>query len=555
MVARFRQVAGQVLGELMRADPAWATSLGDHRFDDRLADFSPDGTAERAHVLVDALGALDEIDDAVLSAPDRVDLDILRSRVAADLWRLTELRPHEWDPLAHLPGDALYGLIVRDALPPADRLVALAERFRAVPGALATARATLHGMPRVHVETAITRVRGTLAMLGAELDALVEREPRLRAETEAARATAADALDEHLRWLEGQVEQAAGDSRLGTRDYAAQLWYTLDSELSPDALLTRAESDLIAVEEELTEAAAEYAGRRLAPDEVRGVLDGLAADAPSGADTVLPLCREALADATRRITELDLVTIPDEQEIAVGPMPEAHRGVATAYCDPPGPLESAPPGGGRVPMLVAVAPPPDDWPAERAASYYREYNGHLLRDTMVHEAMPGHAVQLGHAARYRGATPVRAALRNGAFVEGWAVYAEELVDRHGWCEDRRTALAFRLMRLKMLLRSTINAILDVRVHCFELTEAEAMELMIQRGHQEEAAAVGKWRRALLTSAQLATYYVGHREVRGIAAELRAARPSAAQREIHDAMLAHGSPPTRHLRGLLGLDQP
>jgi len=118
--------------------------------------------------------------------------------------------------------------------------------------------------------------------------------------------------------------------------------------------------------------------------------------------------------------------------------------------------------------------------------------------------------------------------------------------------DPQAALGLRMQQLKMLLRSTINAILDVRVHAHGMTEAEAMRLMVERGHQEEGEAVGKWRRALLTSAQLSTYYVGYQEVRDVASVLRAARPAAGARELHDLMLSHGSPPPRHLRTLLGL---
>jgi hypothetical protein len=85
-----------------------------------------------------------------------------------------------------------------------------------------------------------------------------------------------------------------------------------------------------------------------------------------------------------------------------------------------------------------------------------------------------------------------------------------------------------------------------------MTEDEAMRLMMQRGHQEEGEAAGKWRRALLTSSQLSTYYVGYVEVADIARDLATARPGSSIRDRHDEMLAHGSPSPRHLRTLLAL---
>jgi uncharacterized protein (DUF885 family) len=110
--------------------------------------------------------------------------------------------------------------------------------------------------------------------------------------------------------------------------------------------------------------------------------------------------------------------------------------------------------------------------------------------------------------------------------------------------------AVRMQQLKMQLRTTINAILDAGVHAQGMTEAQAMALMMERGHQEEGEAAGKWRRAQLTSAQLSTYYVGYTEVADLARELRAAWPDAAEQRIHDTMLAHGSPPVRLLRTLV-----
>ncbi|RCV51040.1 DUF885 domain-containing protein [Marinitenerispora sediminis] len=556
MTDRFRAVGDRILEELLSDAPEWAGELGDLRFADRLADHSADADGRRVAMLADALGALDEIDDTLLPLPDRVDLELLRSRLTADMWRLSELRQHTWDPLRHSPGDALYQLIARDTLPAEERLRALAARCRAVPDFLATARARLDdgpGMPRPHVETAVGQTRGTAALLGPELDALLESAasagsgraaPALRREVEAARETARAALAEHASWLENRLETAAADPRLGARAYAAQLWYTLDSELTPDTLLTRAESDLIATEEEIAEVAAAYDGRPAHIGQVRAVLDRLTEEAATDADSLRPLCEQAHRHLLARVAELDLVTVTRD-EARIIPMPESHRGVAVAYCDPPGPL--APPGGVT---LIAVAPPPDDWPRERRDSFYREYNAHMLRNLMVHEGVPGHALQLAHAARYTGGTRIRHALWSGPFVEGWAVYAEELVAGAGWTDS--ADLALRLFQLKTRLRVILNAILDVGVHAGDLTEAAAMELLVERGHQEEGEAVGKWRRAQLTSAQLATYYVGYREVADLARDLAAARPGAGRRELHDAMLAHGSPPPRHLRTLLGV---
>jgi uncharacterized protein (DUF885 family) len=552
---RFRRTAERVLDAMLELSPEVATGLGDHRFDDRLTDLSPAGQAHRVQVLQDGLTGLDDLDDTVLDDDDRVDLEILRTALTREVWSTGELRAHTHDPLLHLPGEALYPLIVREAGELPDRLAALAARLDGVPQRLSTARDVLREMPRVHVETAITQARGLASMLGSDVEQLAARDRGLYPAVVAARDAAVRALAEYAGWLEAQLPVSDADPRLGDQRYAATIWYTLDTETGPDALLTRAESDLQAVEESIAELASRIAGAPSRPGQVREVLDRLAGEAPVDDASIVPLCERALAEATTRVRELDLVSVPaDPAEIIL--MPPSRRGVAVAYCDPPGPLEPTGPRG-PAPAYFAVAPTPDGWPADRVASFYREYNGHMLRNLTVHEAMPGHVVQLAHSARYQGRTRIRHALWSGPFVEGWAVYAESLMAEHGLaggCDvtARAAGDALRMQQLKMQLRTTINAILDIRVHAHGMTESEAMQLMTMRGHQEEGEAVGKWRRALLTSAQLATYYVGYHEVRDVVEALRRARPQLRERELHDAVLAHGSLSPRHLRTVLGL---
>jgi hypothetical protein len=275
---------------------------------------------------------------------------------------------------------------------------------------------------------------------------------------------------------------------------------------------------------------------------VRRVLDELAADAPDDR-TILGLVGRDYHQALAFIKESGLVTTLDDL-VDIIEMPEIDRGVAVAYCDAPGPLEA----DGQ-PTFVAVSPTPRDWTEDRVRSFYREYNRHLVQNLVVHEAMPGHVLQQAHARRFRGGTPVRAAFWSGSFVEGWAVYAEELMARHGYPGEGNPD-AVRMQQLKMQLRTIINTILDVQVHCGDLTESSAMELMTGRGFQEEGEAAGKWRRAQLTATQLSTYYVGYAEVSDLVARLRAARPEQTERQLHDTVLAHGSPAVRHLRSLL-----
>jgi uncharacterized protein (DUF885 family) len=399
----------------------------------------------------------------------------------------------------------------------------------------------------VHVETAIGQFAGTRTLLATELERALTQEAALRREVEPARDRAIAAIDGHLEWLRSQLDSAAdGEPRLGAEKFSRKLSLTLDTESDADAVLSRAESDLVNVEEHIAEIAARLDPGGAAEGRVRRVLDRLAAEGEVDNDSIVGLCEQAMQETADFVREHDLVTVYDDP-VKIIVMPEIHRGVAVAYCDPPGPLERE-----SLPTYFAVSPTPEDWSADRVRSFYREYNAHMLHNLTVHEAMPGHVQQLAHNSRYVSDVPVRKALWSGTFVEGWAVYAEELMADAGYRSDQGLADAARMQQLKMQLRMTINAILDARVHAHGMTEQEAMALMMDRGHQEEGEAAGKWRRVLLTSGQLSTYYVGYVEVADLARDLAAARPSAPMRERHDELLAHGSPAARHLRTLLAL---
>lgn len=542
MEPAFAPFAADVLDGILDRDPVEATYLGDHARDGRLPDPSPAAAAARATTIRTQLAGLDA--QPPTPRDEQVDAAIVRAALAAELLDLDDIREAEWNPMLHNPGGAVHSLISREFAPIEQRLAAAVDRLAAVPDYLAAARERLVEPSRIHLDTAVAQLDGTLGLLDTALLEAVPDDPQLRRRVADVAATARAAVAEHRDWLAARREAAVRDPRLGETRFRAKLALTLDTAFEPESLLARAERDLERVTWELTEQAGRLAGDAH-PDAatVRAVLDRLAAEAPDDA-TILDECRGALTTTTDFVRTHDLVTIHDDPVVVVA-MPEIDRGVAVAYCRDNGPLETA-----TLPTEFAVSPTPPGWDAERVASFYREYNSHMVQNLAVHEAMPGHALQLMHARRHRGTTAVRTVLRSGSFVEGWAVYAEELMVERGYRGAANAQL--RMQQLKMQLRSIINTLLDVRFHCGDLDEAGALELMTVRGFQEPGEAVGKWRRVQLTSTQLCTYYVGYTEVREVVRDLRSAHPGRSDRQVHDAVLAHGSPPARHLRTLLGL---
>ena len=154
------------------------------------------------------------------------------------------------------------------------------------------------------------------------------------------------------------------------------------------------------------------------------MLDKLAEQHPDD-NTIVATAQKVVTEATDFVRKKNLVTVPDKP-LKVIVMPEFKRGQGIAYCDSPGPLEK----NGET--FFACEPTPKDWTKERKESFYREYNNYMVRDLTVHEAMPGHYLQLAHANEFRAPTLVRAIFQSGTFIEGWAVYTEQMMAEAGY---------------------------------------------------------------------------------------------------------------------------
>jgi uncharacterized protein (DUF885 family) len=533
----FRAAAASAVDDFLINEPETATSLGDHRYDDRLDDRSEVGARLRLGIYERNVVAIRAIDAESLDADDRADQAILLGALEGQIFAEETLAERDWNPLYYNPGDALYPLIARETISLEDRLRAVAARLDQIPEVVELARNQLSSPPLVHLETALQQNAGTVALVSDEVSRLVAQSPSLGSMVEPAQTRALEALDRHGAFLHGLLENAGhGDFRLGPERFARKLELTLNSSLSAEEVLRRAHEHLDWLTAEIEEASRAYLGNgRTGGGEtgalaVRAALDQVALERPDNASVVAGATR-SLDEAIRTVGETGLVTLVDD-DMVVEVMPEFRRGVAIAYCDAPGALEH----GGET--FLAVAPTPEGWTQERVDSFYREYNSAMIANLIVHEAMPGHALQLAHGRRFSGSTLVRQVFMSGSFVEGWAVHAERLMAEAG-----HGGPAVRLQQLKMQLRMTINAILDSEVHAGDMSEQGAMELMMVRGFQEEGEAAGKWRRACLTSAQLSTYFVGYTELSDVFA--RIGNPTQ-----FDPVLAHGSPPPRILEDLL-----
>ena len=551
----FQKLARDYIERELQANPENATELGDHRFDGQLTDYSPEARAKELAAQKAFRDKLDAIDGSKLTGANNIDFRILKENIDYKIFQAQELKEVDWNPLVYMQSlaNSLYLLVARDFAPPEKRIPNLRQRMEKIPRVIAQAKANLQHPPRVHTETAIEQTQGAVSLVREGLAPLLDQSPQLKKELAPLQEKTAAALEDYKKWLQNDLlPRSDGDFRLGPEKFRKKLRFALASDLSMEEIMKRAKADLQQTQTAIYETAlplykkyfpnADPAAAGLADKHkvTAAVLDKLAEQHPDDA-TVVGYAKRIVGEATDFVKHHHLVTVP-EVPLDVIAMPEFKRGVAIAYCDSPGPLERT----GKT--FYAVAPTPKDWSKERRESFFREYNNYMIRDLTVHEAMPGHYLQIAHANEFKAPTLVRAIFSSGTFIEGWAVYTEQMMAEQGYGGPE-----VKMQQLKMRLRAICNAMLDQSIHAGNMSEQEALDLMMKEGYQQEGEAVAKWKRARLTSAQLSTYFVGateHLDLR--AAEEKKLGKDFDLKKYNDQVISYGSPPVKYVRELMGL---
>ena len=550
----FEKIAKDYVENYLASHPENATELGDHRFDGVLSDYSEQTRSRTLASAKQFREALTKFDDyKQLTGANQVDVRILRDNVDREIFSLEELRDAEWNPLVYNQSlaNSLYLLVARDFDSAEKRIPNLRRRLEAIPNVIKQAEANLQHPPKIHTETAIEQVQGAINLVRNGLDPLLSQAPQMKKDITPVQEKTAQALEDYKKWLQQDLlKRADGNFRIGADKFRKKLRFALASDLSMEEVLKRAQTELAQTQSEIYETALPLykkyfpnADQKTLADKKKVTIAALnkLAEEHQDDNTVVGYAQKVVTEATDFVKQHNLVTVPTVP-LDVVAMPEFKRGVAIAYCDSAGPLEK----NGKT--FFAISPTPKDWTKEKKDSFFRENNNYFMRDLTVHEAMPGHYLQLAHSNEFKAPTLVRAIFESGTFVEGWAVYTEQVMAEAGYGGP-----AVKMQQLKMRLRAIANAILDQSIHAGNMSEQQAMDLMTKETFQEQGEATLKWKRARLTSAQLSTYFVGvsdHLDMREAAKKKWANEFDL--KKYNDQVISYGSPPVKYVRELMGL---
>jgi uncharacterized protein (DUF885 family) len=531
---RFWDLVDARFSRLCETHPQMATYMGIHSRDDRLPDGSRDAVvgeiaAERAH-----LAAIEALDEAGLSPLVRFERElevhnVRRALFDLDVHRVWERRGTAMDTV----GDALFLIFARDFAPLPDRLASMTERLEEVPGFLTASRSRLAATPVRLWQELEVRAAEDMPGLFSEIVAagtVTLAEPgarRLRAAAE--RATRAVA--EYSEWIRSTLPGATADWALGRERFDELVGLRAFDGLDTDAILAIGEEQL-----RLNKEGRIRTAREIDPtvDEAT-VIDRVKSDHPATFDDALEEYRTATSRARAHLVERGIVTVPDDERLEIIATPDYLRNVIpfAAYFEPPK-FDASPSG------IYVVTPSVDDDPGAM-----REHNRSSMSNTSVHEAYPGHHLQLSVANRHPSL--VRLMTDAPEFVEGWGMYSEQMMREQGFDDAPR----FWLNLYTDAIWRACRIVLDIRMHRGEVSAAEATRFLVEQTSFEEANARAEVDRYTYTPTYQLSYLLGKVLLLQLREdERRRLGDSFSLRVFHDTLLRNGSLPIRYHRHLL-----
>ncbi len=529
--ARFDRTVDRWFRDQLEMHPEYATHFGIHDHDADLASGGRDAIDEEVAFYRRTIDELTPIDPSELSGERALDRDLAIHQARLGLFWLTEYRPWAGSSggAEHI-GEALFPLFTRDFAPLQDRLASMAGRLEAAPRFLIETRERVTDPVRLWTEIDLESTQH----LPAFLDTIVAAArsdggneavaDRLSAAVEATKA----ALDDHAAWLRDDVlPRAAADWNAGPDRFEEMVRLR---ELEADG------DEILAVGEQLLES--EHAAREAVAAEIdpsasaAEVADIIKDDHASSFVESLDEYRGAMDRARAFVVERGLATPPEEDHLNVIETPSFIRHLIpfAAYYEP---AKFDP-----VPVGTYIVTPPS------SPEMMREHNRSSISNTSIHEAYPGHHLQLSAAIT----NPSLVRLFSGApeFSEGWAFYCERMMKEAGFDD---TPKGWYVVHTDAIWRAT-RIILDVQLHRGLIGFDDAVDRLVAETGFERPAALAEVKRYTSTPTYQLSYLFGRHMIEKLKAEVEARDgASFSLRRFHDTLIYGGTMPVSYARRL------
>jgi uncharacterized protein (DUF885 family) len=537
----FYRRAETFIDRFMERAPVEATQLGDHRFDDRLADYSKGALDRRVQEIKDFLDELDHFDTTDFEVDARIDHRLMLQITKSALRDIEKFKSHLRNPSIYCEEcmAGVFLLLVREFAPLEERLEKILGRLGAIPEVLARGKENIRceDVPRVWNEVAVEASQQGLALFTVLIPALAQQVPKLATDLNSASQSAARAVEDYAGFLKETVAaKAHGDFAAGEELFQELVRENHMLDYSPEEILKVGWRLFEETDRAMTELAKQMDGGKTAGE----LLEIAKADHPK-ADELLDVYRQEMARARQFVVTKDIVTIPERESLKIEPTPPFVRGIIpyAAYMMP-GPLEKIQQG------IFFVTPVDLQSSKEEQEQKLKGHHYIKLPVTALHEAYPGHHLQLVFANSVGSLPRKLGPSISTLFIEGWAFYCEELMEQLGYIDKPLQ----RLGRLSDQLWRAARIILDVSLHTKNMTVQEGIDFLVSRCGLEPTNAQAEVRRYTTTPTQPMSYLMGKLEIIKLIDEYKKRHPEASLKEVHDAVLSCGSLPPRLMRELL-----
>lgn len=548
----FNEFKNNFVEELWQLDPTWAVHVGRHDFDSLLTIPSAQ-QRERAQTMLKAVQTqLHRYQLKELNPANQIDYKIIDNYINRSNWYNDEFKIYQWNPATYNLGAEFAEILNGRYAPLETRLTALLNKLQYVPEYYRAARANISNPTIPHTDLAIAQNKGAQQVFGQAMADSVAKSGLSTQQKELfnhRRAIAINAIQDYVDFLTGLrsrlTPETARSFRIGKEHFSEKFKYDIVSVNTAEEIYNKALNRKKELHGRMTLLARElwpkYMGNVAVPQDslemIKQVIDKISLS-HTHRDSFLLEIQKQIPELVAFVNEKDLLTQDPSKPLVVRKTPEYMEGVAGASISAPGPYDKGADTYYNVSTLENYTP-------EQAESYLREYNDYILQILNIHEAIPGHYTQLVYANQ--SPSIIKSIFRNGAMIEGWAVYTELMMLEAGY----KNSPEMWLMYYKWNMRVTMNTILDYSLHVLNISEQDALNLLMREAFQENAEATGKWKRATLSQVQLCSYFTGFMEIYELREDLKKQQGKDFNlKAFHEEFLSYGSAPVKFIRELM-----
>jgi uncharacterized protein (DUF885 family) len=511
--------------------PVASSDQGLHTWDDRLQDYSEQATAARRKHREELLDQVRMMRTEAWSKEDTIDWMLFRAQLEGALFFDQVLQREEQDPQTYTNecANAIFSLLKKAYAPARTRALAATARMKLMPGLLEQAKRNLRRPVRLYAQLAIESARSADSLFTDSLMTITNGlTPAEKQDLVRARDAALAALHRYADWLQQRLPTMAEFRPMGADKYNYLLKHVYLLPLDADRVAMLGQVEL-----------ARYrALEALLPD------PSLADPNPARSRSIPKDQQAFLAAYESRQTEMiaflrdrKLVTLPGY----LGPfyirqLPEAFKPTSPGgFMNPPGLYDADSSGFYFIPTYD---------PASR--NFYIRAAIEDPRPVLGHEGIPGHFLQLSISNRLDN--EIRREHGDGVFIEGWALYTEEMLMRTGLYPDNSPAQG-QILRLSRYRAARVGV--DVNLHTGKWSFEEAVKYFMEAGGLDREAAEGEAAGSASEPTQKITYMVGKWQIMGLLGRYRQRQGTSFQLgAFHDALLTNGSLPISVLDWIL-----